>query len=169
VKTNLDQYLPSPVDTPVHHQRVRIESKIIPSIWKGLIVTSLLFELTACSSITYDAAVDKQITDLSTKTETFVAKCDAERTKYAQAKDFYPEATGLIKSIQLRSSLYANNEKESSELDRLKGKYVGLEESHKEGPITSSLAEPVRVSLRSLTQMQIAKKRSFEFGESLKK
>jgi hypothetical protein len=116
----------------------------------------------------YDDKTDKGITDLTEATEKFVAKCDMERVPYSKVGDFYTDAIGSVRAIKDRSDVYLKNEQEIKVLNRLETKFERLRQSHQEGPITSSLAEPVRISLRSLQQMQIAKKRSLAVSKSLK-
>ena len=153
----------------------RSPEKVVLSRQSRILVTLgwplvLCLMLSACSFLSpYDETTNDQIASLSVKTETFVASADSNRTPYSKAASFYSEAIGEVKAIRLRADLYDKNEEEIEALDRLEKRYELLRESHREGPITSSLAEPIRVSLRSLTQMQIAKKRSMTFSNNLRK
>ncbi len=129
----------------------------------------VMVQMTACSMVApYDSATDKGINELLDKTEKFVAGCDAQATPYSKAGTFYADAIGAVNALRLRSNLYLKNEEEIKILDRLVKKYENLQKSHQEGPITSSLAEAIRVSFRSLIQIQIVKKRSFALSKSLK-
>ena len=139
------------------------------SLMKLCLCLLVMLQVTACTLVApYDSETDKGINDLADKTEKFIAMCDAQRTPYSKAGTFYTDAIGAVNALKLRSDLYTKNEQEVQVLERLAVKYDHLRQSHKEGPITSSLAEPIRVSLRALMQMQLVKKSSLAVSKSLK-
>ncbi|MBL9180980.1 MAG: hypothetical protein JNN17_02480 [Verrucomicrobiaceae bacterium] len=142
--------------------------KLPACLTRSIIGLTLMISMSSCQfNAPYDDKTDAAITELAKETEKFVARCDVERVRYSKAGTFYTDATGSIKAIKDRSGLYLKNEREIEALNRLETKFERLKQSHQEGPITSSLAEPIRVSFRSLQQMQIAKKRSLAVSKSI--
>lgn len=114
----------------------------------------------------YDSTTDNQLSELSVKTETAIARADADQLPADERTKFYQEAIGSVRAMEARSSLYAKNEKEIDALKELEKAYTALRDRGV-SPRTS-LAGGVRSRLASVQQIQIAKKRSSIFSAGLK-
>lgn len=137
---------------------------------RNLVVVGALALLINGCSVTfvapYDSTTDNQLSDLSVKTETAIARADADQLSAEDRTKFYQEAIGSVRAMEARSSLYAKNEKEIDALKELEKGYVALRDRGV-SPRTS-LAGGIRSRLSSVQQIQIAKKRSSIFSAGLK-
>ena len=115
----------------------------------------------------YDETTDRLLTDLSLKTETAVVRADSGQLSAADRDKFYEESLGTVRTLKMRSALFAKNEDEISALGALEENYDALRK--RGAPPRSSYATGLRRSLRALQQIQIAKKRSSIFSAGLKK
>jgi hypothetical protein len=128
----------------------------------ALLATSCAVTLVA----PYDSTTDNQLSELSVKTETAIARADADQLSADDRTKFYQESIGSVRAMEARSSLYAKNEKEIDALKELEKAYTALRDRGV-SPRTS-LAGGVRSRLSSVQQIQIAKKRSSIFSAGLK-
>jgi hypothetical protein len=109
----------------------------------------------------YDQITDEAVQELAKKTEIFITDVTLTRGSYSQHADFYREVEGSLGAIELRASLYQKNEGELDLIKRLRKAFQNLKQIHQEvGPFRPAEAEPVRSLLRSLIQVELAKKRS---------
>ncbi|MEZ5384211.1 MAG: hypothetical protein R3F13_01720 [Prosthecobacter sp.] len=109
----------------------------------------------------YDEVTDKAVQDLAAKTETVIADATTNGGSYRKHAGFYTEAQGSINAIEMRSSLYKQNEAEINTLGKLRTAMHNMGRIHQiAGSLRSEEAEGVRSLLRSLIHHQIAKKRS---------
>jgi hypothetical protein len=109
----------------------------------------------------YDQITDEAVQELAKKTEIFITDVTLARGSYSQHAGFYREVEGSLGAIELRASLYPKNEGELDLINRLRTAFQKLKQIHQEvGPFRPAEAEPVRSLLRSLIQVELAKKRS---------
>jgi hypothetical protein len=117
----------------------------------------------------YDEMTDRAVSELVTKTETFLGRYSATtndmgrlikagRSYDDEAARFYNEARGSVAAILLRSEQKEKNTEEIKILGDLSGQYDRLEASHRLGTITKSSAFGLRTTLRALLQVQLTKK-----------
>ena len=118
----------------------------------------------------YDEMTDRAISELVTKTETFLGGylattnemgrlVKAGRSRDDEAARFYNEARGSVAAILLRSEQKDKNTEEIQILRDLSKQYDRLEASHRLGTITKTSAAGLRTTLRALLQVQLTKKR----------
>lgn len=133
-------------------------------------VTALF--LVSCSVLfvsPYDETTDRAITELVTKTETFLGQYaatvgpDRKLAKPGkpyddQAAKFYNEARGESAAILLRAELREKNEEEIKLLNDLGTQYDALEATHRLGRITKTSAAGLHFTLRALVHEQLTKK-----------
>ena len=130
---------------------------------------ALLF-LAGCAAVfiaPYDETTDRLLTELSVKTETAIIRADAGQLSTDERQTFFEESLGAIRTMKARSALFAKNEDEIAALGELEEQYQALRK--RGSPPRSSFATPLRVALRDVQQIQIAKKRSSVFSAGLKK
>jgi hypothetical protein len=130
---------------------------------------ALLF-LSGCAAVfiaPYDETTDRLLTELSVKTETAIIRADTGQLSSDERQNFFEGSLGTIRTMKARSALFAKNEDEISALGQLEQQYEGLRKRGS-SPRTS-FATPLRVALRDVQQIQIAKKRSSVFSAGLKK
>jgi hypothetical protein len=109
----------------------------------------------------YDPITDAAVQDLAKKTEIVIADVLATRAPYREHADFYREAQGSIRAIEMRASLYSKNEAEMEVLGKLRTALTNLQRIHQEvGPFRPAEAEGVRSLFRSLIHHELSKKRS---------
>jgi hypothetical protein len=135
---------------------------------KGVTTSAVALTLLLSSCVVfvgpYDEVTDKAITDLQVKTEQFLAKMEVTGGSYSENRNFYEEAKGSIRSIELRAALYEKNEGELKALKLLEENLDNLAELHQAGPLKGRALTAARSSLetnfQSLIQIELAKKRS---------
>lgn len=133
---------------------------------KAISIVALALTLSSCVVFVgpYDEVTDKAITDLQVKTEQFLAKMEVTGGSYSDNRNFYEEAKGAIRSIQLRAALYEKNEGERNELKLLEENLDNLAELHRAGPLKGRALTAARslleANFQSLIQIELAKKRS---------
>ncbi len=115
----------------------------------------------------YDETTDRLLTELSVKTETAIIRADAGQLSTDERQNFFEESLGAIRTMKVRSALFAKNENEIASLGELEQRYETLRKrgsSPRSGFVTS-----LRLTLLDLQQIQVAKKRSSVFSAGLKK
>lgn len=128
---------------------------------RALLLLPLL--LTGCAfwAAPYDPVTDEAIQNLASKTELTLTKVTLHKEPYSQHAEFYVEAEAAVRSIELRSQLYRENEAEIALLNKLSSSYQLLKTSHDEtGGFGRGAAEGTRSILRSLLHHQLSKKSS---------
>lgn len=139
---------------------------------KYAVFFALLLVFSSCSVTflaAYDEVTDRAITDLTVRTEAFLARyagvtdnsgriVRSGKSYDAEAAAFYDQSCGAVAAILLRSGEKANNTEEVNILHRLDERYRKLQESHRLGPITQDSAAALHRSLRALTHIQLTKK-----------
>lgn len=113
----------------------------------------------------YDPITDTAIQELAKNTEVFIAEVTVSGDSYSKRANFYNEAEGALRAIEMRASLYPKNEAELELIARLRTAYKNLRSIHEEvGPFREREAEGVRSLLRSLLHHELSKKRSAGLG-----
>ena len=113
----------------------------------------------------YDPVTDTAIQELAKNTEVFIAGVTISGDSYSKRANFYNEAEGSLRAIEMRASLYPKNEAELELIARLRAAYKNLRSIHQEvGPFREREAEGVRSLLRSLLHHELSKKRSAGVG-----
>ena len=129
---------------------------------------SLLFLWGGCAVTlvgSYDPVTDTAIQELTKNTEVFIAGVTVSGDSYSKRANFYNEAEGSLRAIEMRASLYPKNEAELELIARLRAAYKNLRSIHQEvGPFREREAEGVRSLLRSLLHHELSKKRSAGVG-----
>ena len=124
--------------------------------------------LTGCAVMlvgSYDPITDTAIQELAKNTEVFIAEVTVSGDSYSKRANFYNEAEGALRAIEMRASLYPKNEAELELIARLRTAYKNLRSIHEEvGPFREREAEGVRSLLRSLLHHELSKKRSAGLG-----
>jgi len=117
----------------------------------------------------YDEMTDRAVSELVTKTETFLGRYAATTNEMGklvkagrpyddEAAKFYNEARGATAAILLRSEQKDKNNEEIQILKDLSQRYDALEASHRLGRITTSSAAALHRTERALLQVQLTKK-----------
>src|SRR5437588_3772059 len=109
----------------------------------------------------YDSATDNLLTELSVKTETAIARADADQLSTDERTKFYQEAIGSVRAMEARSALYAKNAKEIDALKELEKGYVALRDRGS-SPRTS-MAGGGRLRLSAVHQIQVVRTISLIF------
>ena len=129
-------------------------------------ISILLCSCAAVFVAPYDETTDRLLTDLTVQTETTIARADAGQLSGKERQDFFDNALGTVRTLKARSSLFAKNSKEVEALAELEKRYDSLRKYV--GPPRTSVTTGLRLTLLSLQQIQVAKKRSNTFTASLK-
>ncbi len=109
----------------------------------------------------YDPVTDAAVQSLAKETEIFIADVVQGSRSYGESAQFYRDAEGSLRAMELRAGLYEKNETELQLIAKLRESFKNLRTSHLEiGSFRDREAEPVRSLLRSLLHHQLSKKRS---------
>lgn len=148
-------------------RRLRWSTSDATRLLAAFIALVLLAGCAAVFIAPYDETTDRLLTELSVKTETAIIRADAGLLSTEERQNFFEESLGAIRTMKARSALFAKNEDEITALGQLEEEYEALRK--RGSPPRSSFALPLRVALRDVQQIQIAKKRSSVFSAGLKK
>lgn len=123
---------------------------------------------TSCTLVApYDPVIDKNINEISVKTETALVKADRGELNNTEQTSYFSESIGLVRATHLRSSLHPKNEDETATLKDLEDRLEAL--ADRQRPLRSSVATGLKITIAAAQQIEIAKKRSAAFSTSLNK
>ncbi|MES2660643.1 MAG: hypothetical protein V4689_18600 [Verrucomicrobiota bacterium] len=140
--------------------------KLIHRIPKCLAAALSAFALASCTLVgSYDPIVDRNINDVSVKTETILVEADRGELTNAEQQTYFSESIGMVRATRARSGLQNANEEETLALKELEDRLQALADRGR--PLRSSVATGLKLSLLDLQQIEIAKKRSTTFSRKL--
>jgi len=115
----------------------------------------------------YDETIDKAITALHRKTETFLIQAQqnigSPNWEYENRKDFYNKVKVDISVIQVRTRALPKNEITIKQLNLLAKNFETLESLHRNGkfskPVIENLRGSFNASFTAILKLEMAKKR----------
>ena len=144
-----------------------------PNILMGLACVLLAVALSGCTNIRliadYDDQIDKSVTELQRKCETFLTGLERNagqpEAQYGANAKFYDEAKVDLSAIRMRAAAIPKNDITLKQLDLLADNLDNLEKLHKIG-LPREQIKPLRSAFNTgftaILKLELAKKR----GES---
>ena len=115
----------------------------------------------------YDKTIDKAVTALHRKTETFLVQAQqnigSPKWEYENKKDFYNKVKVDISVIQVRAAAQPKNQKTIEQLHELSKAFEGLESLHRDGKLSKPVIENLRgafnIIFTAILKLEMDKKR----------
>lgn len=120
-----------------------------------IMVVLLIFALSGCKLIAeYDEIIDKTVTSLHTKINTFLVKMErcagTPEGEYVKNTSFYDNTKGTMQSLTTRAAIISKNDIIIEQVNLLSDsieKLRGIHERQGKGGLTKELIDPIKLAI----------------------